>query len=35
MDSEKFVIENLDKLQLGNYAFVVRQNGSIDFKKVK
>jgi hypothetical protein len=35
MTSNSFVLSELEQLQLGNYAFVVRQNGSIDFKKVK
>ena len=35
MTSNSFVLSELNQLQLGNYAFVVRANGSIDFKKVK
>lgn len=33
--SNSFILEELTTLQLGNFAFVVRSNGSIDFKKVK
>lgn len=35
MTSNSFILEELSTLQLGNFGFVVRSNGSIDFKKVK
>lgn len=35
MTSNSFILEELSSFQLGNFAFVVRSNGSIDFKKVK
>ena len=35
MNSNSFVLSELDQLQLGNFAFVVRSNGSLDFKKIK
>ena len=33
--SNAFVLNNLEQLKIGKYAFVVRANGSIDFKKVE
>lgn len=34
MTSNAFVLKELDTLQLGNYAFKVKDNGSVDFKKI-
>ena len=35
MTSNAFVLNQLSELRLGNFGFVVRANGSVDFKKVK
>ena len=34
MNSSSFVLKELTTFQLGNYAFVVKDNGSVDFKKI-
>ncbi len=34
MTSSSFVLKELTTFQLGNYAFVVKDNGSVDFKKI-